>query len=125
MQTFSLPKAPHLMAIGDIMRFAHKITKAVHKAGDTYSVTFGQSLKLVFRLVKLGMKQAFKPSPMQCTIVALSAFLVLFCLGFTGFSIDNQSLVYGMVFSAMACVAGFIGLTAIARPVNIQIKLIA
>lgn len=114
-----LPKHPDQMTAGDIMRFAHKLAKAVHKAGECYAVTFGASLRLVYAAIKT------KPvtSLAQVAIIALSSFIVLYCLGFTGYSLEAGSIGYAILFSVFAAISGFLGLTAVNQSSKIRLTL--
>ena len=109
MHTVTLPKHPGHMTTSDIMRSAHKLAKSVHKAGDCYAVTFGASLRLVYRLLKS------KPvtSTLSIATIAVAAFVILYCLGFTGYSLESGSVGYALIFSAIAAISAFVGLTSV------------
>lgn len=105
----TLPKHPSQMTTADIMRFAHKLAKSVHKAGDCYAVTFGASLRLVYRL----LKSEPVVSTLSVATIAVAAFVVMYCLGFTGYSLEAGSVGYAMLFSVFAGISAFVGLTAV------------
>ena len=109
MHHVTLPKHPDHMTTGDIMRFAHKLAKSVHKVGDCYAVTFGASLRLVYRLLKS------KPivSSLSIATISVAAFVVMYCLGFTGYSLETGSVGYASLFSVFAAISAFVGLTAV------------
>jgi len=108
MQYLTLPKHPDHMTAGDIMRFAHKIAKQVHKAGECYAVTFGASLKLVYRMLRAKPAQ----STLSIATLVVASFVVLYCLGFTGYSLEAGSIGYASLFSVFAGISAFVGLTA-------------
>lgn len=105
----TLPKHPSQMTTADIMRFAHKLAKNVHKAGDCYAVTFGASLRLVYRL----LKSEPVVSTLSVATIAVAAFVVMYCLGFTGYSLEAGSVGYAMLFSVFAAISAFVGLTVV------------
>jgi hypothetical protein len=109
MHALTLPKHPDQMTTGDIMRFAHKIAKQAHKVGECYAVTFGASLRLVYQMLKA------KPAQSMLSIATLTvaSFVVLYCLGFTGYSLEAGSIGYGILFSIFAAISAFVGLTAV------------
>jgi len=119
MQYLTLPKHPDHMTAGDIMRLAHKITKQVHKIGECYAVTFGASLKLVYRMLKAKPVQ----SMLSIATLAVASFVVLYCLGFTGYSLDAGSIGYAALFSVFAGISAFVGLSAAKEGFKIRLKL--
>lgn len=90
-QHISLPKPAEQMSTGDIMRFAHKLTKSAVQPGDSYSATFGLCLKLVYAAVREGMElhSKMKAKPVQgnksITYKPSLPFLVLIWCVFTYF----------------------------------------
>ena len=119
MHALTLPKHPDHITVGDIMRFAHKIAKQAHKAGECYAVTFGASLKLVYRMLKAKPVQ----SMLSIAALALASFVVLYCIGFTGFSLEAGSIGYAILFSIFAAISAFVGLTAANESFKIRLKL--
>lgn len=119
MQSMTLPKHPSRMTASDIMRFAHKLAKNVHKAGDCYAVTFGASLRLVYRL----LKSEPVVSTLSVATIAVAAFVVLYCLGFTGYSLEVGSMGHALIFSAIAGISAFVGLTAVNQSYKIRLTL--
>ena len=119
MHALTLPKHPDHMTAGDIMRLAHKIAKSVHKAGECYAVTFGASLKLVYRMLKAKPVQ----SMLSIATLAVASFVVLYCLGFTGYSLDAGSIGYAALFSVFAGISAFVGLTAAKEGFKIRLNL--
>ena len=117
--TVILPKRPDQMTAGDIMRFAHKLARAVHKVGECYAVTFGASLKLVYHMLKA------KPveSTLSIATLAVASFVVLYCLGFTGYSLEAGSVGYGILFSIFAAISAFVGLTAVMESFKIYLNI--
>ena len=113
-----LPKHPDQMTAGDIMRFALKLAKAVHKAGECYAVTFGASLRLVYAAIKAGPAT----SALSIATIAVSAFVVLYCLGFTGYSLEAGSVGYAMLFSVFAAISAFVGLTVVKDGFKIRLN---
>lgn len=114
-----LPKHPDHMTTGDIMRLAHKIAKQAHKVGDCYAVTFGAALRLVYRTLKAKPVQ----STLSIASLVVASFVVLYCLGFTGYSLESGSVGYAVLFSLFAGIAGFIGLTVGEEGFKISLKL--
>ena len=119
MHPVTLPKHPDHMTTIDIMRFAHKLAKNVHKAGDCYAVTFGASLRIVYRLLKSRPVQ----SALSVATLALASFAVLYCLGFTGYSMESGSVGYALIFSAVAGISAFVGLTAAKEGFKIRLNI--
>lgn len=119
MHPLTLPKHPSQMTARDIMRFAHRLAKSVHKAGDCYAVTFGASLRLVYRLLKS------KPvvSTLSVATLTVAAFAVLYCLGFTGYSLEAGSIGYAALFSVFAGISAFVGLTSVEESFKIRLSL--
>jgi uncharacterized membrane protein len=117
--TVALSKHPAHMTAGDIMRLAHKIAKQAHKVGECYAVTFGASLRLVYQMLKV------KPVPSMLSIAALVAasFVVLYCLGFTGYSLEAGSIGYAILFSVFAAISAFVGLTAAKEGFKIRLNI--
>jgi len=119
MQYLTLPKHPDHMTAGDIMRLAHKIAKQVHKVGECYAVTFGASLKLVYRMLKSKPAQ----STLSIATLVVASFAVMYCLGFTGYSLEAGSIGYATLFSVFAGISAFVGLTAAKEGFRIRLNL--
>src|SRR5690554_2931037 len=119
MQYLTLPKHPDQMTAGDIMRLAHKIAKQAHKVGECYAVTFGASLRLVYRMLRDKPVQ----SALSVTMLTVASFVVLYCLGFTGYSMETGSIGYATLFSVFAAISAFVGLTAAKEGFTISLKL--
>ena len=119
MQYLTLPKHPDHMTAGDIMRLAHKIAKRVHRIGECYAVTFGASLKLVYRMIKAKPVQ----STLSIATLVVASFVVLYCLGFTGYSMEAGSIGYATLFSVFAGISAFVGLTAAKESFKIRLNI--
>ena len=119
MNTLTLPKHPDQMTAGDIMRFAHKIANQAHKVGECYAVTFGASLRLVYQMLKAKPVQ----STLSVATLVVASFAVLYCLGFTGYSLEAGSVGYAVVFSIFAAISAFVGLTAAKEGFKIRLNI--
>ena len=55
-----------------------------------------------------------KPVQSALSVAALvvASFVVLYCLGFTGYSLEAGSVGYAALFSVFAVISAFVGLTA-------------
>lgn len=119
MHTLTLPKHPDHMTAGDIMRLAHKIAKRVHKVGECYAVTFGASLRMVYQMLKSKPVQ----STLSIATLVVASFAVLYCLGFTGYSLEAGSIGYSILFSVFAVISAFVGLTAAKEGFKIRLNI--
>ena len=119
MNTLTLSMPPDQMTTGDIMRLAHKIAKQAHKVGECYAVTFGASLRLVYRMLRAKPVQ----SMLSIATLTVASFVVLYCLGFTGYSLEAGSIGYGILFSIFAAISAFVGLTAAKEGFKIRLNI--